>query len=267
MLANILKTKKLVWERSPLIHSITNPISINDCANFVLTTGAKPIMAEHPAEVREITLQANALALNIANITDARMQSIEISAKTACEKGIPSIIDAVGVTCSTLRYEYITKLLSNTKVSAIKGNASEIKMLAGIKSRTIGIDVADKNGDIENTISAAKSLSKKYGCVIMASGSTDVICSEDKVLLVKNGRPEMSLVTGTGCIMNVLAASYMSVSDVFTGCAAAAVMLGICGETADPSNGMASYRNGMLDKFYTLTDKDISEHIKAEFTM
>ena len=38
-------------ERAPLIHCITNPISINHCANAILALGGRPIMAEHPREV------------------------------------------------------------------------------------------------------------------------------------------------------------------------------------------------------------------------
>ena len=38
-----------VREKRPLIHCITNPISINQCANVILAAGARPIMAEHPA--------------------------------------------------------------------------------------------------------------------------------------------------------------------------------------------------------------------------
>ena len=83
-----------VRDRRPLIHCITNPISINQCANAVLAAGARPIMAEHPAEVKEITESADALVLNLGNITDVRMESMEIALRAAKEKGIPVVLDA-----------------------------------------------------------------------------------------------------------------------------------------------------------------------------
>ena len=264
MTEKIIKAKKAAWENSPLIHSITNPISINDCANFVLSAGGKPMMAEHPLECADITKTASALALNIANITDARMQSIKISAKTAEEYRVPSIIDAVGVTCSKLRLDYINGLLSDTKISAIKGNIAEIKALLGIHTETIGIDVKGC-GDINEDIKAVNELACRYGCTVMASGKTDIISNGTETALVQNGRREMSLVTGTGCVLNVLAATYMSQSDAFTGCIAAAVIFGICGELAEHKNGMASYKNAMLDKIYTLTDDEIRDNIKLNF--
>lgn len=267
MLNEILKAKKAAWENSPLIHSITNPISINDCANFVLSAGGKPIMAEHPAECADITKTASVLALNIANITDARMQSIKISAKTAENCGIPSIIDAVGVTCSKLRLDYINALLADTHVSAIKGNIAEIRALLGKHTDTVGIDVKKSERNVAEDTEDAKTLAKKYNCVVMASGKTDIITDGEKTTLVTNGRPEMSLVTGTGCVLNVLAATYMSQTGAFVGCVSAAVIFGICGELADCKNGMASYRMNMLDKLYTLTDEEIRANIKLYVEM
>ena len=95
--------KGKIDSQSPLIHCITSPIAINDCANAVLALGAKPIMAEHPLEVENITLMSKSLAVSLANITDARAESIMISGKAACKAGISSVIDLVGVTCSKMR--------------------------------------------------------------------------------------------------------------------------------------------------------------------
>ena len=258
MIDKILSVRKAVWERSPMIHCITNPISINDCANYVLSAGAKPFMAEHPNEVEEITKTASALALNIANITDARMESIKISAKTAEANDILSIIDIVGVGCSRLRLDYVKKLLEDTRISAIKGNIAEIKALLGLKTKTIGIDVAEKPCFSED-LRAVMQLAEKYHCVVLASGERDIISDGRTYYATANGRKEMSLITGTGCILNVLCAVYMSVSDPLTACTAAAVLFGISGELADVSMGMASYRINMLDKFYTLSDDEIRQ--------
>lgn len=262
MLKQILSARNDVKAKTPLIHCITNPISINDCANFVLSAGAKPFMAEHPAEVGEITASADALALNIANITDARLRSIEISAKTAADKNIPSIIDAVGVSCSKFRYDYIKNLLEDTKVSAIKGNIAEIRALLGKKTKTVGIDVAEKP-DFDECVLSAAELAKKYRCTVLASGEKDIITDGARVYTAANGKSEMSLVTGTGCVLNVLCAVYMSVSAPLTACVAAAVILGLCGELSCSTSGMASYRANMLDKMYTLTDTEIKENIKV----
>lgn len=98
-------------ENSPLIHCITNPISIHGCANMILAVGARPMMAEHPLEVEDITRTAGALMLNLGNITDARMESMRRSARVAMECGIPILLDLVGVTCSRIRMELARELI------------------------------------------------------------------------------------------------------------------------------------------------------------
>ena len=126
-----------VKKQKPLIHCITNPISINGCANVILSVGAKPIMAEHPKEVYEITDTAGALMLNLGNITDVRMESMLISLKRAKERGIPIILDVVGIACSDFRRKYALDLINTSMPSVIKGNYSEITVVFSRELREV----------------------------------------------------------------------------------------------------------------------------------
>ena len=78
MLNEISRIRAAVQQKAPLIHCITNPISIHDCANVVLAAGGRPMMAEHPAEVEEITVTAGALALNLGNITAVSYTHLDV---------------------------------------------------------------------------------------------------------------------------------------------------------------------------------------------
>ena len=112
MRQKLLKLRKQIKDDKPLIHCITNPISIHDCANVILAVGARPIMAEHPAEVADITASAGALMLNLGNITDARIESMKRSMRRAVENDIPVLLDLVGVACSGLRLDLARELMS-----------------------------------------------------------------------------------------------------------------------------------------------------------
>lgn len=140
MRQRILQLRKRIKEEKPLIHCITNPISIHDCANVVLAVGARPIMAEHPAEVTDITASAGALMLNLGNITDARIESMKRSMRTAMENKIPVLLDLVGVACSDLRLDLARELLSIGHPAVLKGNMSELLAVSGLPSHAIGID-------------------------------------------------------------------------------------------------------------------------------
>lgn len=220
-----------VREQAPLIHCIANPISIHDCANVVLAAGARPIMAEHPGEVREITAGARALALNIGNITDARKESVLICMEEAARRRIPAVLDMVGIGCSSMRRQLVLDCLERRREICpqapliLKGNLSEIKTLATAGEKepvhTDGVDARACDGltreNEAQTIQMIRGLAAAHQAVILATGKTDVIADERNAYLADNGCPAMSQITGTGCMLTVLAAVYASQSGCATG--------------------------------------------------
>ena len=114
-------------------------------------------MAEHPAEVAEITSHAQSLALNLGNITDARMKSMPESLKIAASLHIPVMLDLVGTACSNLRYEFAQKLMNIHMPELLKGNMSELLAMSGQTAHAIGIDagvqdvLTDTNRSSERT--------------------------------------------------------------------------------------------------------------------
>jgi hydroxyethylthiazole kinase len=275
MINGELTTNKLLQIRQsikigkPLIHCITNPISINDCANMVLAVGAKPIMAEHPLEVSEITAVSKSLSVNLGNITDIRMESMLISGKTASEKKIPQVIDLVGVGCSKLRLDYANKFISECHPSVIKGNMSEIKAICGIKSNAKGIDVGV--GDIvteqnfHKNIELLKTLSLKAGAIIVATGKVDIITNGIHTYLITNGCEMLSMVTGTGCMLTALIASYISSGNILGGTVLAIALMGICGELSQNAKGTASFRAELIDNMFSISDDVVIEKIRYCF--
>ena len=255
--------RKTVNKTQPLIHCITNPISINQCANGILAIGARPIMAEHPQEAAEITRSAQALMENLGNITDIRMESMLISAQTAKEQNIPFLLDAVGIACSSLRREYIKVLLNTAVPSVIKGNYSEIQALYRDSYRSFGVD-ADSGLNIQTVDHAALSLARRLDTVILASGKVDIITNGKRLYHIHNGTPLLSQVTGTGCLQGALCASYLSaepgIEAVITGC----TVLGICGELARTDRGIGTFLFCLMDKLSTLTDTEIELNLKLE---
>lgn len=255
----MITTQGKVRELKPLIHCITNPISIHDCANVVLAAGARPIMAEHPQEVEAITKTANALALNLGNITDARIQSIRISAQTAVKNGIPCILDLVGVGCSSLRKELAQDILLwrqekqlSTCEQVIKGNMSEIRAMCE-EHRVSGVDVSPQDElsqeNMSESIQLVKEFAKQNNSVVFVTGATDVVTDGKEVYLIENGSAMMSRITGTGCMSTVLTAAYLAERNAGIAALAAAATFGICGElAAGQSRGIGSFQVNLLDE-------------------
>lgn len=260
---SIHNTREKIKEHKPLIHCITNPISINQCANVILAVGARPIMAEHPKEVKEITESASALMLNLGNITDVRMDSMQISARAASERQIPILLDAVGIACSKLRRDYACDLLKSVMPTVIKGNYSEINALYHENYHSSGVD-ADAALDERALDRVAVELARAYHTVILVSGKVDIVTDGTRLVQIKNGTPQLSGITGTGCMLGALAASYLSVKPDMDAAITACVMLGICGQLAETDRGSGSFMMNLMDALSTMKSTDIEQLIDME---
>lgn len=261
LINKLIELKNNIKIDKPLIHCITNHITINDCANVVLSIGGKPIMAEHNNECADITSSAKALAVNLGNISDNRMKSIMISGKTAYKKGIPSIIDIVGVSCSKLRLNFAIDFIDKYKPMVIKGNMSEIKAIFGLDTKSEGVDVNDEDATtketINNNISIVRNLAIKTNSVIVATGAIDIISNGNETYIIKNGCEELSRITGTGCMLNVLIGTYISRNNIIDGAILGTVVMGISGELSKNAKGTASFKIELIDNISTIKDEDL----------
>lgn len=255
--------RKTVKNKNPLIHCITNPISINQCANAILCIGARPIMAEHPKEVDVITKTANALMLNLGNITDIRISSMEISRKISDENHIPILLDAVGVACSPLRRNFAKKLLRDGGITVVKGNYSEIVALYEDTYNASGID-ADQTLNARMVCDVAVSLAKSSKTIVLASGKMDIITDGNRIVYVHNGSHLLSRVTGTGCMLGAICATMLSVDTSIYAVVTACAMLGIAGELAYTSKGMGTFMVNLMDHLSIMEDDEMNRLLKIE---
>lgn len=211
----------IIKERRPLIHSITNYVTVNDCANALLAIGARPVMSHAPEEVREITSGSDGLELNLG--ATEYYESMILSGKEAYSSGIPILIDPVGVSGSTHRRNFLKKLIDNCYPAAIRGNRSEILAMIRDEKTETGVDSVkfDANVSDESIISSmqafCRAIKKKYeaagakhGLILVCSGETDLIASADAAVIVSGGSREMSGVTGTGCMSSVIMTAFLT---------------------------------------------------------
>ncbi|MBQ3842646.1 MAG: hydroxyethylthiazole kinase [Ruminiclostridium sp.] len=259
----INKIRGSVKELHPLVHCITNPISINQCANVILAAGARPIMAEHPEEAAVVTRTAAAVMLNLGNITDVRKQSMLISAQTAKELGIPFILDVCGAACLPTRRDYALSLIGKAVPSVVKGNYSEINALCHEHYSSSGVDADITLGTPELDIAAVR-LARGYGTVVLASGKTDIVTDGKRLVHIYNGSPQLASITGTGCMQGALCAAYLSSAPAAEAAVAACTVFGICGSLAETEKGSGTFAVNLMDALSTATDSDISKYADTE---
>ena len=266
---------KNVEEKNPLTHCITNYVTVNDCANILLAAKASPIMADDIEEVEEIVSMSQALVINIGTLNSRTVKSMIVAGKKANKLNIPVVLDPVGIGASKLRRKSVDEILKKVEFSVIRGNISEIKALHNGFTNTKGVDASNddeiKEENIEKTIEIAKSLSKETKSIISISGKIDVIASENKAYLCRNGNSIMPLITGTGCMLSSLIGAYIGANpkNILESTLNANVLMGISGELAyekmiKNNAGTMSFRNYLIDEVYKMNYEKIKELSKIE---
>lgn len=155
--------------RSPLIHNITNMVTINDVANIELACGVRPIMAMAPQEMDEVTGICDGLNLNIGTPSEERFEAMRIAARMAAKKNIPIVLDLVGVGVSRFRMDFVMSLLDEVHVDVIKGNLSEVKAVMEHGRCDGGVEVTD-TADESDAKALACRAALRYGCICVITG-------------------------------------------------------------------------------------------------
>lgn len=247
-----------VRELRPLVHHITNWVTIYDCANIVKALGAAPVMAHAPQEAAEMTSLAKGLVLNLGTLTEDLVETMKLSAQAANKKEIPVVLDVCGAGSTLFRDQKSLELLDQVKIDVLKGNASEIARLAGEKVRTKGVD----SGFVEkDTADLAFALAEKRNCLVIVTGETDIIAGPRKRFKVYNGHELMSRVVGTGCMAASVVGTFCAVSNDLAEAAACGLScLGIAAEMAGQSSaGPGTFKVHLIDCIYGLKPEAVRQ--------
>jgi hydroxyethylthiazole kinase len=247
----------LVREKRPLVHHITNYVTVNDCANITICAGGAPVMADAAEEVEEMAAIASALVLNIGTLNRVQVESMELAGSMANDRKIPVILDPVGVGATQYRTKTARRLLDELDITILKGNAGEIGVLAGAEGKVRGVD---SHGLAGNPVAIAQDYAKTAGLTVAISGATDIVTDGKHTLLVENGHPMMGSLSGTGCMAaSVIGVFAAESKDMVFASAAAFAAFGIAGErAASGARGPFSFRTALFDELAALTPDDLA---------
>jgi hydroxyethylthiazole kinase len=248
---------KAVREKKPLVHHLTNWVTIYDCAQVVKSFHASPVMAHAPEESGDMASLASALVLNIGTLTAEFIESMKIAAKAANRKGIPVVLDVCGAGATRFRDEKNFELLDSVRIDVIKGNGSEIARIAGMAVNTKGVDAMEVEA---NLITVAEKLAKERKSTVVITGVEDIVADGSKHYLVKNGHELMGAVVGTGCMAASVIGTFAAVAPNDMAAAAAAGLC--CYEVAAEiavrkAGGPGTFKERLFDAIYHLTEKDV----------
>lgn len=269
----VIKVGKLLKEvrkKKPLVHNITNYVTVNDCANILLAIGASPIMADDIKEAEDITKISSALVINIGTLNERTIESMITSGKKANELNIPVVFDPVGAGASEFRNATTKRILEEVKINVLRGNMSEIKFISGLESSTKGVDASesDMESGSEKGINITRNLAKSLKCTVAITGVTDIISDGKRVAILENGHKMLANVTGTGCMTSSLVGAFCGAGeDYFIAAISGIISMGISGEIAHEKAGqigIGSFHIAIMDAISNLNSEMIENRAKVK---
>jgi len=254
---------KRVRSERPLVHHLTNWVTIYDCANIVKVFGASPVMAHAPEEVAQMAGMASALVLNIGTLTSDFVDSMILAAKNANKKEIPVVLDVCGAGATAFRDKKCFEILDSVRVDIIKGNSSEVARIAGERVSTKGVDASAVDKSLADL---AEGLAEGRRCTVVITGQEDIIAGRGRIFLIKNGHPMMACIVGTGCMAASVIGTFAAVEKDYA-CASAAGL--VCYEVAAEkaafgASGPGSFKERLFDAVYNLDSRTVEDMQKAE---
>ena len=253
-----------IRERRPLVHQITNYVVMNETANATLALGALPVMAHAVEEVEELAAVAGALVLNIGTLSKHWIEAMLLAAQAANRASVPVVLDPVGAGATKLRTETAKRLLAETEIAVVRGNAAEVATLAGRQAEIRGVESIAAN---DSGSELAKTAASTLGCVVAVTGPVDHVSDGDRVVAVTNGHELLSTVTGTGCMSSAITGCFLSVAPdrPLEAAAEALVAFGVAGEdAAQRAAGPGSFHANLYDALYNLSPGTLDERARVE---
>lgn len=259
---NATQTLQTMQKNSSLVHHITNWVTINHCAQIVRHWGCLPVMAHAREEVEEMVGLAGALVLNIGTLTPELIEAMILAARAANKKGIPVVLDAVGVGATRLRTDQAHRILKEARVDVLKGNAGEIATLAGVEAEVRGVESISVGGDPARTV---KELAAELKSVVAITGAKDLVSDGKTVLEVAYGDPMMGKVVGTGCIGSSTVGCFVTAGkDYLRLTALALACFGVAGErAAKKSRGPGDFIGNLFNEISEISSNPEGIEVEA----
>jgi hydroxyethylthiazole kinase len=231
-------------------------------------------MSDEPEDVEDITSICGGLNINIGTLNKSSIEGMYRAGRRANALGHIVLLDPVGAGASALRTNTAVGLMKEIKFDVIRGNISEIKTLANGSGTTKGVDadVADAVTEetLDNAVAFVKDLAGETGSIIAITGAIDLVADSSKCFVIRNGRPEMGRITGTGCQLSGMMTAFLVANpeDRLTAAAAAVCTMGLAGEIGwsrmQEGDGNSTYRNRIIDAIFNMDEETLDNGAKFE---
>ena len=128
--------------------------------------------------------------------------------------------------------------------------------------------MTDEN--LDDSIRFVKNFAKESGTIVAVTGAIDLVSDGESCYVIRNGRPEMGQITGTGCQLSGMMTAFVAANpdNRLEAAAAAVCMMGLAGEIGwsrmAEGDGNSTYRNRIIDAIYNMDGETLEKGAKYE---
>ena len=257
-------TLRALREGKPLVHQITNYVVMNETANATLALGALPVMAHAGEEVEEMARIASSLVLNIGTLSEHWIEAMLLAGGAANARGIPVVLDPVGVGATTYRTTTAHRILELVDVTVLRGNAGEVATLVGADAEVRGVESVSTGLDAAEL---AREAARRLGVIASVTGVVDYVSDGERVLAISNGHEWLSTVTGTGCMSSAMTGCFLAAKpgEPLESAAEALAAFGVAAEDAAAgAAGPGTFHALLYDALYALDPDTLDDRARIE---
>jgi hydroxyethylthiazole kinase len=257
-------TLRVLRDRKPLVHQITNYVVMNETANATLALGALPVMAHAREEVEEMVALAGALVLNIGTLSPHWVDAMLAAGKAANAAGVPVVLDPVGAGATKYRTDTARRILEQVQVAVLRGNQGEVATLVGVQAEVRGVESIGVGGE---PAELARAAARNLRLVASVTGPIDHVSDGERVVAVSNGHELLAAVTGTGCMSSAITGCFLAAKrdDPLEAAAEALIAFGAAGEdAARDAKGPGSFHVGLYDALAALDPETLDSRAKVQ---
>ncbi|MBW3083734.1 hydroxyethylthiazole kinase [Bifidobacterium phasiani] len=270
--AAVRKAVDDVRAATPLAQSFTNFVTINLVANAQLAAGGTAAMSFLPDDVLDTAAIAGATYVNVGTLLPFYGDALADIARGLHDLGRPWVLDPVAAGIGATRTA-ILESFRDVPPNVVRGNASEIIVLdrlwglgggeAGDRTRPAGVESVD---DVESAAAAARRVARHLASrspdgrgTVAVSGAIDLVTDGERDYRLPGGSAMMTKITGAGCSLGGVTATYLAVADPLTAALAASLHFNRAAETAAASaQGPGSFQTAFLDALWNTTAERIA---------
>ena len=253
---------KLVQDSCPLVHHITNYVTVNDCANICICAHGSPVMTDAIEDVSDMATIASSLVLNIGTLNERTVGSMLLAGSVAKDAGVPVVFDPVGIGATAYRTSVVERILDEVRPDIIKGNSGEIGILTGAGGDVRGVDSRSSSDGLADSM---RSWASEHGCILVSTGVKDLVTDGRRVYELSNGSVMMETVSGTGCMLSSVVGVYAGAHGRDTEAMVTAVtMFNVSSEiAAEGAQGPGSFKMNLFDAVYGIDADTVMKKAKV----